>query len=299
VVDVFGAGEDVSPIFYQLKDRLKTQLLQDKIYVTKQQSKEEFLSFEEFFIEVGLEDVPSDPSTYPKLASQFSEKFEFVRRRIGYETTLLRRHQGRIVWERRISGIKLRSEWEDGLPADVRLIAADQIDDIAALLGSVEQFAIVGGYEYQFHVLRTLKPRRLVKDVSPLVPLEGWTYFSQAGETLSIDEFINEFTTAVFINCIVMLDEGYLLQELRINVGSDGSMQLGQRDHAQGLFIVPARIPQKELQMEIIRCLRGLLDAYSRDDVDVLALLQAKAKHGYLVNRALLRKALRENGARP
>lgn len=48
VVDVFGAGEDVSPIFYQLKDRLKAQLLQDKIYVTKQQSKEEFLSFEEF-----------------------------------------------------------------------------------------------------------------------------------------------------------------------------------------------------------------------------------------------------------
>lgn len=296
IIDTLPEGVRTQKFIHQLRERLKISLRQEKIYITMQDAKKEFISFKEFFEELGIESAPTQADEAKNLAEQLLKSFEVVRQRLGYETTALRRDRprGKIVWERRLGGIPLRSEIEDSIPEHVKLVAADQIEDIAALFGSDVPFAIIGGYEYQFHILDQVAYQPLVEvAVQHLNIPEGFYYTSPAGERLDTERFIEEFTASVITNVVVLRDEGYLLEELKINVGSDGSMQHAEREGASMLFFCPARISDPAVQKEIIRCLGNALEMLEAGSLNPLALLQAKAKNNYLVKRAMTRKTLR------
>lgn len=84
--------EDSSNFFNSLKEKLCTLLRQEKIYITKETTKEEFLTFDEFFNEVGLQTYYTKDSTEKKrLAEQLISRRGFILQRLGYETTVLRR----------------------------------------------------------------------------------------------------------------------------------------------------------------------------------------------------------------
>ena len=297
IIDVVTSDFDAITFFAEMKRDLAERLRQDKIYITREQVKEEFISFEEFFSEIGVEAPPSNAEAARELVRKLAAEFTYVRQCVGYETTALRRDvaRGVVIWERRIHGIRLRSELVDDFPKDARLIAADQVDRLARVILSGEPVAVVGGYEYQFHILHKVAPRPLLKraDIDLEIP-ENFCFLSKSGERLSVREFITYFTTAVFVNCIVLRDEGYLPEELRINVGSDGSLQQGKREGANVLLHSPATIPYQHVQEKILDCLRELLERHEAETLDPIALMQAKALEGYILKRAMIRNVLQE-----
>lgn len=287
---------DSLSFFAALKTELQTKLNQEKIYVMRQESKEELLSFDEFFKEIGVEANSEDAKAEAKqLAKELVDRIDFILQRLGYETVLLRRDSARkkIIWERKICGIKLRSEFDDSLPDDVTVVAADQVAELGEALAGEKPFAVVGSYESQFHVLTRSRRRSLV-----VANLGTDTYanpycFSPAGEPLNVKQFIEEFTMSVFTNCIVLRDEGFLTDEIKVTVGSDGSIQWTVSPRKNFLLHSPATIPDAQVQLEIIRCLKAALGLYETNASDSIAVLQAKAKNNYFLKRAIVRHTLR------
>ena len=213
--------EDSSKFFANLKKELQTRLSQ-KIYITKQDSKQEFLSFSEFFDEVGVQtqsDNLQQEAVY--LAKQLAGNLDFVLQRMGYETTALRRDHGqnKIIWERKLCGIKIKSEFDDLYP-NVTLIAADQLLNIGNAMLSREPFVLIGTYEFQFYILEKKSRRSLVEVNERTLSTVMYTkYFAPTGEPLSVKEFVEDFTMSVFVNWLILRDEGFLPKEIKVNVG--------------------------------------------------------------------------------
>lgn len=74
------------------------------------------------------------------------------------------------------------------------------------------------------------------------------TYLSQHGEKISLKEFANQFSLSVFCNFLVFLSEGFKKDEIKINVGRDGSLIIGEKDNIPIVFHVPAIIESDILQ---------------------------------------------------
>ena len=288
---------DSSNFFASLKQKLQESLHQEKIYVTKQESKQEFLSFAEFFSEVGIEADTSDVREEArKVVKQLAGKFDFVLQRLGYETTVLRRsiEKKKIVWERKLCGIKLKSEFEDSLPEEIKIIAADQVAELGDALAGDEPFAIVGSYEFQSYILEKTSHRSLVVAGEKYSVDQNNTYCcSPFGEPLSLKQFIEEFTMSVFANWLILREEGFLPKEINLSIGGDGSLQWTTSDRAGLLLRSPASIPEDEVQKEIMRCLIEAIHSYEDNLADPLAVLQAKAKNNYILKRAVVRHTVK------
>jgi hypothetical protein len=287
--------QDSSQFFGDLKQELQKRLGQEKIYITRQESKQEFLSFHEFFTEIGIEAQSDDLKTEAaRLAKQLASKIDFVLQRLGYETTVLKRdtEQKKIIWERKLCGIKLTSELNDDLPSEMKIVAADQIYQMGDALLGAERFAIIGSYEAVSYILERSNRHSLV-DPNDLAEGQVKTrYLSQAGEPLTVKGFIEEFTGAVFAHCLVLRDEGFLPKEITVNVGKDGSLQIGRNERGTILLYCPAIIPEAIVQEEIIRCLKSAMSRYEDNSIDSIAVLQVKAKNRYFLNRAMVRRSL-------
>lgn len=300
IVDTLPSShEESTAFFYSLKSDLQARLGQEKIYICKELSKQEFLSFQEFFSEIGLEINAQDEASRKRLAVQIVDNFDFILQRLGYETTALHRdlESKKIIWERRLCGIILKSEFEDPYPPDIKIIAADHIDDIGDAL-AVDTFALIGHYEFQAYVLEKLNYRPLVKVQLADDAIDGRTqYLLPTGEPVTVQRFIEEFTMTVFTNYVVLREEGYLERDITISVGIDGSLQYGFDGRWNQLFHTPASIPDKPIQLEIIRCIQEAYNLYERSELDRVALLQAKAKNFYIFKRAILRKYLRSGNS--
>lgn len=279
--------------FNKLKKELQERLAQEKVYVTKQDSKEELLSFDEFFKEVGVQVNSTDlKREAEQVATRMAENIGFIQQRLGYETSILRRDRKRkvIIWERKICGIKLLSEFEDTLPDGIRVIAADQFGDLGAALANTEPFAIIGSYEFLFYVLDKSNYRCIVEAGEMQDKQYSNPYcFSPRGEPLSVQRFVEEFTMSLFANWIVLREEGFLPEEVKITVGSDGSMQWTTTPEKSLILVAPASIPDKEVQLEVIRCLGEVLTLYESNSADPIAVLQAKAKNFYFLKRGIVR----------
>jgi hypothetical protein len=292
---------DSSNFFATLKQELQERLRQEKIYITKQESKQEFLSFAEFFNEVGIEAETNDVRQEAhRIAKQLASKFDFVLQRLGYETTALRRsvENKKIVWERKLCGIKIKSEFDDLLPEKIKIIAADQVAELGAALAGDEPFAIVGGYEFQAYILEKSSYRSLVIVGEKFSVDQNKVYCcSPFGEPLSLKKFIEEFTMSVFTNWLILREEGFLPKEISLSVGGDGSLQWTTGDRAGLLLRSPASIPEDEVQKEIIRCLVEAIHSYEDNLADPLAILQAKAKNNYILKRAIVRHTIRNKNA--
>lgn len=288
--------EDSSKFFATLKQDLQRRLRQEKIYITKQDSKQELLSFPEFFDEVGVQAQSHDlRQEAAELAKQLAGNLDFVLQRLGYETTVLRQDykKKKIIWERKLCGIKIRSEFDYSYP-NVKIIAADQFLNIGDAILSREPFVLIGTYEFQFYILEKRRCRTLIEVNEKIIDTIKFTkYISPTGEPLSAKAFIEDFTTSVFVNRLILRDEGFLPSEIKINVGRDGSLQHGLSEIGSILLHCPAVIPEQIVQEEIIRCLSTAVNLSETNAIDPIAVLQAKAKNNYILKRAFVRSLLR------
>jgi hypothetical protein len=291
------SSSDSSEFFVKLKKDLQEALRQEKIYVTRQDARQELLSFDEFFSEIGLQVTTTDiKNEAAEIVKQLAARSDFVIQRLGYTTSLLRRDttSKKIIWERSISGLKIRSEFEDLIPPQMKIVAADQYADLGRAMTEAEPIAVIGSCEFQAYILDRSKQRPLleaknVKSESYQNPYSA----SPSGEPLDAKQFVEEFTGAVFTHCLILRDEGFLPAEIKINVGSDGSMQTTVGSHKGILMHNPANIPDADIRKEIISLLGAALTMHDNNLLDPIAVLQAKAKNHYFVERALVRHSLK------
>jgi hypothetical protein len=301
VVDVCPPAEgEPDELFAELKTDLAERLNQEKIYVTKEDSKSEFISFEEFFQEMGVEMLQSLPrEAQYKKAQEIASRPDLILARLGYNTRVLRRNSdaGTIIWVRELSGIILTSEFVDAFPPDARLVAADRIGELSIAFGDVPT-VIVGHYEFLGYAV-TRRAQKPVADVcmENIADAENDRFVAPNGDIIGAKEFIERFVAAVFTNVAALRDEGFREEDITISVGSDGSLQQASGPRGASLLFSPACSVQESVQQEIRRCLREALSKWENGTLDPLAVRQAKARNRYVLKRAFLRKELGKAGA--
>jgi hypothetical protein len=301
IIDTIMPEADTQAFFVALKRKLEALLSQQKIYITLQASKQELLTFEEFFSEAGLEHGSSrEWVDQRRLAEKIVKTWDFALQRLQYETTVLTRDVARnkIVWERRLCGILLRSEWDDNLPRDIRIIAADQVDKIShALVNEEAGVLLIGHYEYQGFILDKHDYRPIVRaEADHLDPKDGFRFVSQLGESISCSRFIQDFTGSVVCNYAALREEGFTQEEITISIGRDGSLQEGNKGMCRVICYVPARIPYEAVIQEVFKNVEEGVELYDTSDLDPVAFLQAKAKNRHIFTRAQIRNAVRDKG---
>ena len=122
---------------------------------------EEFISYDEFFDEVGME-INNLDMKKKILVSQIIKQQKFIIQRLGYETTYLHRdrEKKKIIWERKICGIIIKSEFEDFYPDEMILVAADQFEKLGDAIYDPrtknKYIVVIGHYEYQNYILKNL-----------------------------------------------------------------------------------------------------------------------------------------------
>jgi hypothetical protein len=151
---------------------------------------------------------------------------------------------------------------------------------------------VIGHYEFQRYAVDRLPIRPFVKSTIKVTPDFHMTaYLSQDGqEKLTVRQFVERFTMSIVSNIMVFRDHGFRPNEISINVGSDGSMQVTRGELGTYLFYVPATIPDKPVQLEILRCIRECCDMLDDGTLDPLSVQQAKAMNQYILKRAFLRR---------
>lgn len=281
--------------FVKYKSDLQKTLNQSKIYVTRESSKQEILTFDEFFQEVGLQcQQDADLSAKKKLATESARNVDVLMRRMGYETTTLRRvpDHKTILWERKVAGILLRSEIDDSYPDDSVLVAADRIDHFVNALARRDNVVVIGDWEYQTFALSNLPFIPLVPSKLPMS--SKWAiqqYMNQKGEPISHKRFVEEFTMLIICGVMALRDEGYQVDEIKISIGSDGSLQWTEGTPVNVMFHNPAMIPDKAIQNELLRCVKQSAEEFQNGECPVAAVQQAKALHQYVFKRAAIRLA--------
>jgi hypothetical protein len=287
------SAEASAAYFIGLKAELQTRLGQEKIYVTKESSKEEMISFDEFFAEVGIETEPtSQDETKRRMVQQLVGRLDFVLQRMGYETLSIRREPGakKIIWERLLCGIRLTSTLDDPYPEDAVIFAADQIDQHARNLFT-DTCVVIGHYEFLRHVVERLPIKPFVNStIDPSADLECREYLSPQGERLTLRQFVERFTMSVVTNMVVVRDHGFRPGEITITVGKDGSLVATKGCLGTYVLLQPGFIPDSEVQQEILRCVGECCKQHDRGTLDPVSLHQAKAMNQYILKRAFLRR---------
>ena len=288
---------DITNFFNNLKDELCQTLGQEKIYVTKTGEKDELISFREFFSELGLELETGSNSEEEnlKMAKNIVTNHDFILKRLGYETLVLQRDlvNKKIVWERSICGLRLKTEFEDNLPLEVALCGADQLNQLGEAIFRNKEIVIIGDYEYQKYFLEKVAYKPLVE--AKLNKLKDDISFTdQQGNPITTKKFIELFSMTVFSNYMALREENFQSSEIKINVGRDGSMQRAENNiNGNILFYCPAIIQNKKVQESIIACISQIIYLYENNQLDSIALLQAKARTNYVKNRSIVRNEIR------
>jgi len=298
IVDTLSSNSSESSQFFsRLKTKLAGDFKQEKIYVTKTNDKEELLSFVEFFEEVGLHisNEIYDNEKSISIAKEIISSREFIVNRLGYETVVLRKDssKNKIVWERKLCGLRLRSEFEDNVPDGAVLIGADQIEKLGAAIFKGDNIVIVGNYEFQHYILDKFRYRPLVE--AKLGEIKNDISFrDREGNPIDTKKFIELFSMSVFCNYLALREENYYSNEIKINVGKDGSMQIGESEmNGNCLMHTPATISDKRVQVEVIRCVETAVKLFEENKLNPIALLQAKARNNYIKNRAAIRHQIK------
>lgn len=297
IIDVFPINKaDSTSYFAKLKSDLMFNLKQEKIYITCSDSKREFVSFDEFLIETGIEFDPNwSKEEKRSVAGGLVQNIDFVLRRLNYETISLKRNidDREILWERKICGVVLKSVFEDTFSKDARICGADQINELGDALVNGHEIVLIGGYEFMTYSIEKFSYRPLVEGNTEGIQ-DDLGFLDQTGASVSTKHFVEMFTASIFINYLILREEGYQKEEIEINVGSDGSLQMAKNDIiGANLFRCPAIIPYKEVQTEIIRCLNRVIELFDLNELDSITLLQAKARNRYIHKRAFLRRIVR------
>jgi hypothetical protein len=284
--------ERASSFFADLKDKLREQLRQEKIYVTCENSATELLSTNEFFQELGFE-IPSDqtPQLTQEEISRMVEQSDMVRARAGYKTLSLERNRalGMIAWEREILGIRISTNIEDYYPDDAIVLAADQLETYFQEGTFGKPLVVIGDYEYQSFILDKEKGRCILgesadfsqydkADMEPLYGPHDWHGL------LRTSEFIPTFVGQILINYIILRELGVKQEKIKIVVGSNGSSQ----SVGSLLLLCPAVIPDETIQKVIIDNFIRAMNLYESGTIDEIALMQAKVMNRYNEKKAII-----------
>jgi hypothetical protein len=108
-------------------------------------------------------------------------------------------------------------------------------------------------------------------------------YLSQNGDPLTPAQFVEQFSTAVFINLLVMLGADINPQDVESCYGCDG-VRLSTSTPSWGAVVmfVPALKPiTAPLQKAIHRCVKRLFHDWSNHHQDPVALEAAKQRNHY------------------
>ena len=283
--------------FLDLKEQLRKDLRQEKVYVTFKKGKAELLSTNEFLQELGFE-IPVDqaqPLTQDNIDKLVGQA-DVLQKRLSYKTLSLRRNREsrKIIWEREILGIKISTEVDDDYPDDAVILPADNLEFDFPRDAFERTIIVIGDYEYQSYILDKEKRRYVVGDPSTFAKYDKGDKEPLYGPhewhgMLQTSEFIPTFVEEILINYIVLRESGIRKREITISVGSDGSMQFG----GGKLAICPAMIPEKWIQRVIIANLRRAVRLYESGTIDEIALMQAKVLNRYNEKKAMLKSYAR------
>lgn len=119
-------------------------------------------------------------------------------------------------------------------------------------------------------------------------------FLSQKSERISIKEFSNLFTQSVFCNFLVLKSEGFEESAIKINVGSDGSMIIGEKENKPMVLHVPARIMNKTLQQYIISLIEITIELYKTGRLKYEIVESTKMNNRYYLKKSQIRERLME-----
>lgn len=121
------------------------------------------------------------------------------------------------------------------------------------------------------------------------------SYFSQDGQKINLKEFAHQFSLSVFCNFLVFLSEGFEKDKIRINIGGDGSLVIGEKDNKPIIFHVPAVIEDKSLQKFIIKLIEKTIELYSKGKLKHEIVETTKEKNRFYLKKFQIRNKLIEN----
>jgi hypothetical protein len=281
-----------SSFFLKLKEDLRRDLKQEKIYVIHEESKSELLTVNEFLKELGFE-ISLDQPQYlsQKNVDKLVSESDVIKKRLGYKTIKLERNSqlGTIEWEREILGIKLKSIIQDIYPKNAIILSADKLEEYFTEENFRKSLLIIGDYEYQSYILDMEKQRYVVDDPShferynrgkkePLYGLHPWHGL------LKTSEFIPVFTGQVLIYYILLREYGIPRKRIHIIVGVNGAMIKGEKK----LMLCPGPIPDKDVHKILLKTIREAIIKYESGTIDEIALMQTKVKNRYNEKKALI-----------
>lgn len=277
--------------FLNLKDSLRKELKQHKIYVTFESHASELLSVNEFLQELGFQ-VTSEQrqSLTQKDVQTLVEQSANVQRRLGYQTLSLTRNTvlKSIIWEREILGTKIVTSIQDNYPVDAVILSVDKLEDYFRKDNFGKPLVVIGDYEYQSFILDKEKRQYIIGtpnefseydqgDEAPKF-LHKWHGF------LKTSEFIPTYVEELLVNYIILRELGAEQERVTMSVGSDGAIQ-----YSGGLLLhCPAHIPDKKVQTAILDAFIKAKDRYEGGTIDDIALMQVKVLNRYTEKRAIL-----------
>lgn len=114
-------------------------------------------------------------------------------------------------------------------------------------------------------------------------------FYSQQGEKLTIKEFSKKFILSIFTNYLVFISEGFMPNNIQINIGSDGAMAIAEKNI---ILRVPAPIKSKAYQLKLIELLKRVIDLYSTGELKREIVEDAKMDNKYYFKKSLVKEQL-------
>jgi hypothetical protein len=276
--------------FLNLKDELREELKQHKIYVTFENRASELLSVNEFLQELGFEiNSNQRQSLTQDDIRRLIEQSDKVQTRSGYRTLSLRRdtESKTLVWEREILGRKLCTRIEDNYPNDAVILSADNLEQYFKTDTFGKPLVVIGNYEYQSFILDKERRRYIIGPPEALSAYdkgdEEPKFFHEWHGALRTSQFIVIYVEQLLVDYIILRELVAQKERIIMNVGSDGAMQSGGRL----LLHCPAHIPRKEVQMAILDGFIEAKNSYEKGTIDEIALMQAKVLNRYNEKKAM------------
>ena len=220
---------ETSAFFLGLKDNLRKELKQEKIYVKLEKSSSELLTFSEFLQELGFEVSYEQSQSFTQdNIKNIIEQLDKVQIRSDYHTLKITRdiRTKNIIWEREILGMRLVTNINDCYPIDVYIVSADKLETYFTKEHFGKPLVVIGDYEYQSFILDKNKIVHL------LDPDSFVQYIEENGEPKYEHEWHGRMDTSEFIPTYIeeLLVNYVILREMRnqdkiiMNVGSNGEV---------------------------------------------------------------------------
>lgn len=121
------------------------------------------------------------------------------------------------------------------------------------------------------------------------------SYLSQHGIRICLKEFAKQFSLSVFCNFLVIKSEGFEENEIKITVGKDGSLVIGEKNNKPMILHVPAIIENEILQKFILKLIQITIELYNNGKLKYEIVETAKENNQFYFKKSQIRDKLMEN----